>query len=67
MFDNKPKIAFEKNENRKELIVNKIINKTWKNCKREREKRQFKNKTLNTTRPLLRCTQVLNTNTFKSN
>ena len=67
MFDNKPKIAFEKNENRKELLVNKIINKTWKNCKREREKRQFKNKTLNTTRSLLRCTQVVNTDTFKSN
>lgn len=65
MFDNKPKIAFEKNENRKELLVNKIINKTWKNCKREREKRQFK--TLNTTRSLLRCTQVVNTDTFKSN
>ena len=50
VFDNKPKIAYKRNKNRQELIVNKVINKTWKYFKKEIEKRQGKNKTFNITR-----------------
>ena len=66
MFVNKPTIAFKRKKKIKDLIGGHLI-KNGKVCKKKLEKPQGKSKTFYITRLALYCTQVANTNTFKSN
>ena len=68
VFDKTPTIAFKRNKNIQELIGGNLI-KDGKLIKRNEVKnKNGKSKTCNTSnRTSLCCTQVVNTNTFKSN